>query len=141
MMVKEGGEMLEGAAKYEGFNLDLLRSLSQQLKFKYELELATDGGYGSYNKTSGKWSGMIGDLLAQKADLVLADLTITHEREQVMDFTMPFMDLGVTILYRKPPPQETPSMLVFLDPFPPAIWACIITAYLLMFLLNVFKDK
>ena len=38
----------------------------------------------------------------QKADLVVADITITYEREQGVDFTMPFMNLGVTILYKKP---------------------------------------
>ena len=30
----------------------------------------------------------------QKADLAVADLTITYEREQGVDFTMPFMNLG-----------------------------------------------
>ena len=35
----------------------------------------------------------------QKADLAVADLTITYEREQGVDFTMPFMNLGVTILF------------------------------------------
>lgn len=30
----------------------------------------------------------------QRADLVVADLTITYDREQAVDFTMPFMNLG-----------------------------------------------
>ena len=33
-------------------------------------------------------------LSLQKADLAIADLTITYEREQAVDFTMPFMNLG-----------------------------------------------
>lgn len=33
-------------------------------------------------------------LSLQKADLAIADLTINYEREQVVDFTMPFMNLG-----------------------------------------------
>ena len=33
-------------------------------------------------------------LFSQKADLAIADLTITYEREQAVDFTMPFMNLG-----------------------------------------------
>ena len=33
-------------------------------------------------------------LLLQQADLAVADLTITYEREQGVDFTMPFMNLG-----------------------------------------------
>ena len=32
--------------------------------------------------------------LLQKADLAVADLTITYEREEGVDFTMPFMNLG-----------------------------------------------
>jgi hypothetical protein len=30
----------------------------------------------------------------QTADLAICDLTITHEREKQIDFTMPFMNLG-----------------------------------------------
>ena len=30
----------------------------------------------------------------QRADLAMGDLTISYEREQVVDFTMPFLDLG-----------------------------------------------
>jgi hypothetical protein len=32
--------------------------------------------------------------MLQRADLVVADLTITYDREQAVDFTMPFMNLG-----------------------------------------------
>ena len=38
-------------------------------------------------------------LLFQKADLAIADLTITYEREQAVDFTMPFMNLGTSFLF------------------------------------------
>ena len=30
----------------------------------------------------------------QKADLAVGDITITYEREQAVDFTMPWMNLG-----------------------------------------------
>ena len=36
----------------------------------------------------------------QKADLAIADLTITYEREQAVDFTMPFMNLGKANIFR-----------------------------------------
>ena len=32
----------------------------------------------------------------QRADLAMADLTINYQREMVVDFTMPFLDLGMT---------------------------------------------
>ena len=37
-----------------------------------------------------------------KADLALADLTITSKREKVLDFTVPFMQIGITILFSQP---------------------------------------
>lgn len=36
----------------------------------------------------------------QKADLAVAAFTITSEREKVIDFSKPFMTLGISILYR-----------------------------------------
>uniref|UniRef100_A0A8C5J5W2 Glutamate ionotropic receptor kainate type subunit 4 n=1 Tax=Junco hyemalis TaxID=40217 RepID=A0A8C5J5W2_JUNHY len=39
-------------------------------------------------------------LTSRKADLAVAGLTITAEREKVIDFSKPFMTLGISILYR-----------------------------------------
>ena len=36
----------------------------------------------------------------QKADMAIADLSITYEREKAVDFSNPFMTLGISILYR-----------------------------------------
>ena len=33
------------------------------------------------------------------ADLALADLTITAARERVVDFTVPFLQTGITVLH------------------------------------------
>lgn len=38
--------------------------------------------------------------IPQKADLAVAGFTITSEREKVIDFSKPFMTLGISILYR-----------------------------------------
>ena len=34
--------------------------------------------------------------------MAVAPLTITYVREKVIDFSKPFMTLGISILYRKP---------------------------------------
>ena len=73
-------------------------------------------------------------LQEQKADLVVADITITYEREQGVDFTMPFMNLGVTILYKKPTKKD-PNLFSFLSPLSFDVWIYIITAYLAVSLL------
>lgn len=64
---------------------------------------------------------MIKELLDQRADVAIADLTITYNREQVVDFTMPFMNLGISVLYRKPIKQK-PNLFSFLSPLSLDVW-------------------
>lgn len=45
----------------------------------------------------------------------MADLTITYVREEAVDFTMPFMTLGISILYKKTA-KPPPGLFSFLDP-------------------------
>ncbi|KAH1017767.1 hypothetical protein HUJ05_008364 [Dendroctonus ponderosae] len=82
------------------------------------------------------------ELLDQKADLAIADLTITYDREQAVDFTMPFMNLGISILYRKPIKQP-PNLFSFLSPLSLDVWIYMATAYLgvsvLLFILARFS--
>ena len=143
-MLKEKSETLVGNARYEGYSVDLIEEISQILGFNYTIKLVEDGKYGSFNKETGKWNGMIGELQAQKADLVVADITITYEREQGVDFTMPFMNLGVTILYKKPTKKD-PNLFSFLSPLSFDVWIYIITAYLavslLLFTISRYKMK
>ncbi|KAI4485875.1 hypothetical protein M0804_006364 [Polistes exclamans] len=94
-MRKDSSEKLSGNAQFEGYSVDLIYEISRILGFNYTFRLVPDGRYGSYNKQTKEWDGMMKELLDQKADLAIADLTITYDREQAVDFTMPFMNLGV----------------------------------------------
>ena len=106
-----------GNNHYEGFNVDLIEEISQILGFNYTIKLVEDGSYGSFDKETQKWTGMIGELQSQKADLVVADITITYEREQGVDFNMPFMNLGVTILYKQPTKKDPAQPRTGQSPF------------------------
>ncbi len=46
--------------RYEGYSVDIINEISQILGFNYTIKLVEDGAYGSYNKQTGKWNGMIG---------------------------------------------------------------------------------
>jgi glutamate receptor, ionotropic, invertebrate len=59
--------------------------------------------------------------LGQKTDLAIADLFISYEREQAVDFTLPFMNTGISILYNKPQKQP-PSLFSFLAPMSMEVW-------------------
>ena len=43
----------------QGFCLDLLEQMSDQVGFKYVLELVPDNNYGAMNITSGEWNGFV----------------------------------------------------------------------------------
>ncbi|KAG1662348.1 Glutamate receptor ionotropic, kainate 2 [Nymphon striatum] len=115
IMVKESATELTGNARYEGYCIDLLDEIAKKLKFKFEIHINEEKKPGKKDNKTGKWNGMIGELMRGEADLAVGDLTITFEREEAVDFTMPFMNLGISILFKKPT-QSVPSLLSFLSP-------------------------
>ncbi|TNN89120.1 Glutamate receptor ionotropic, kainate 2 [Liparis tanakae] len=50
-------------------------------------------------------------------------------REKVIDFSKPFMSMGISILYRKPNATNN-GFFSFLNPMTPDIWVYILLAYL-----------
>lgn len=121
-----------------------------------------DSKYGS-QLPNGSWNGMIGDLInkveaqgphdgltngwthsrlpllrLQRADLAVSAITITPERENVVDFSKRYLDYSVGILLRKP--EEKVNIFSLFAPFDLAVWACIAAAIpivgVLIFLLN-----
>ena len=71
------------------------------------------------------------DFQQQKADLAIADLTINSPRYDAVDFSMPFMKLGIAILY-KAPDKVPPTLFAFLDPFSGSLWISIALAYVMV---------
>lgn len=55
-------------------------------------------------------------------------MTITSERERVIDFSKPFMSLGISIMIKKPVKQK-PGVFSFLNPLSREIWVCVIFSY------------
>nr|8BLJ_A Chain A, Glutamate receptor ionotropic, delta-1,Isoform 2 of Glutamate receptor ionotropic, delta-1 [Homo sapiens]8BLJ_B Chain B, Glutamate receptor ionotropic, delta-1,Isoform 2 of Glutamate receptor ionotropic, delta-1 [Homo sapiens]8BLJ_C Chain C, Glutamate receptor ionotropic, delta-1,Isoform 2 of Glutamate receptor ionotropic, delta-1 [Homo sapiens]8BLJ_D Chain D, Glutamate receptor ionotropic, delta-1,Isoform 2 of Glutamate receptor ionotropic, delta-1 [Homo sapiens]8BLJ_E Chain E, Glu len=92
--------------RYKGFSIDVLDALAKALGFKYEIYQAPDGRYGhQLHNTS--WNGMIGELISKRADLAISAITITPERESVVDFSKRYMDYSVGILIKKGTPIRT----------------------------------
>ncbi|XP_069950782.1 glutamate receptor ionotropic, kainate 2-like isoform X2 [Cherax quadricarinatus] len=128
IMLKESSKQLTGNDRFEGFCIDLLNEIASILKFNYTLVSVPDNSYGSKDKVSGEWNGMIKELLEQRAEMAITDLTINYQREQAVDFTMPFMNMGISILYKKPQ-KMAPSLFSFLSPLSLEVWMYMITAY------------
>ncbi|XP_047735944.1 glutamate receptor ionotropic, kainate 2-like isoform X1 [Hyalella azteca] len=128
-MLKETSEQLTGNDRFEGFCVDLIHEISLDLGFNYTFKLVADGSYGTKDPVTGEWDGMIRELLDHKADLGIVDFTITYEREEAVDFSMPFMNLGISIIYKKPT-KKAPSLFSFMSPFSLDVWIYMATAYL-----------
>ncbi|XP_010895546.1 glutamate receptor ionotropic, kainate 1 isoform X3 [Esox lucius] len=126
VMFKKSDKELSGNDRFEGYCLDLLKELSNILGFTYEVKLVSDGKYGAQND-KGEWNGMVRELIDHIADLAVAPLTITYVREKVIDFSKPFMTLGISILYRKPN-GTNPGVFSFLNPLTPDIWMYVLLA-------------
>nr|3U92_A Chain A, Glutamate receptor, ionotropic kainate 3 [Rattus norvegicus]3U92_B Chain B, Glutamate receptor, ionotropic kainate 3 [Rattus norvegicus]3U93_A Chain A, Glutamate receptor, ionotropic kainate 3 [Rattus norvegicus]3U93_B Chain B, Glutamate receptor, ionotropic kainate 3 [Rattus norvegicus]3U94_A Chain A, Glutamate receptor, ionotropic kainate 3 [Rattus norvegicus]3U94_B Chain B, Glutamate receptor, ionotropic kainate 3 [Rattus norvegicus]3U94_C Chain C, Glutamate receptor, ionotropi len=106
VMFRKSDRTLYGNDRFEGYCIDLLKELAHILGFSYEIRLVEDGKYGAQDD-KGQWNGMVKELIDHKADLAVAPLTITHVREKAIDFSKPFMTLGVSILYRKGTPIDS----------------------------------
>lgn len=53
----------EGNHCLEGYAYDLIDAISNILGFKYEFRLVAGNKYGSYNKETKRWDGLVKELL------------------------------------------------------------------------------
>ncbi|XP_062609796.1 glutamate receptor ionotropic, kainate 2-like isoform X2 [Saccostrea cucullata] len=114
---------------YEGFCIDLLKEMAAIVGFEYKIVPVEDGLYGMLN--DGEWNGIVRELIDRKADLAVAALTISYLREQYIDFTKPFLNLGISILF-KTPERKKPGLFSFLNPLALEIWVYVVAAYMLV---------
>ncbi|XP_048703459.1 glutamate receptor 2 isoform X7 [Lepidochelys kempii] len=142
VMMKKNHELLEGNERYEGYCVDLAAEIAKHCGFKYKLTIVGDGKYGARDADTKIWNGMVGELVYGKADIAIAPLTITLVREEVIDFSKPFMSLGISIMIKKPQ-KSKPGVFSFLDPLAYEIWMCIVFAYIgvsvVLFLVSRFS--
>uniref|UniRef100_A0A6Q2YRC0 Glutamate receptor n=1 Tax=Esox lucius TaxID=8010 RepID=A0A6Q2YRC0_ESOLU len=142
VMLKKNHEQLVGNDKYEGYCVELAAEIAKHVGYTYRLEIVGDGKYGARDVDTKMWNGMVGELVYGKADVAVAPLTITLVREEVIDFTKPFMSLGISIMIKKPT-KSKPGVFSFLDPLAYEIWMCIVFAYIgvsvVLFLVSRFS--
>lgn len=78
--------------------------------------------------------------------MALADLTITATRQEVVDFSIPYMTVGITMLIKKPGGDGTEhgpsaSSYFFLHIFTMDVWGCILVSFIGVGVLYFFVTK
>ncbi|KAK6730394.1 hypothetical protein RB195_007079 [Necator americanus] len=110
-----------GKVTYEGFCVDLLDRLASSLHISYEISIVKDGKYGEPTSSNGsEWDGMIGEILRgeviEEADMAVGPITVTARRLEVVDFTDPFLQIGISMLMRQPSQKPSSALTSFLWP-------------------------
>ena len=74
---------------------------------------------------------MVGELIRKEADMAIAPLTITSAREKVIQFSKPFLSLGISIMIKKPE-RKSEGSFSFMNPLDDSIWYFILLSYSLV---------
>ncbi|XP_064621441.1 glutamate receptor-like [Lineus longissimus] len=119
---------------YEGLVVDILKKVSEVTsnKYKFTFQEVKDEKYGMIvNASEKKWNGMIGEILTGEAHIAAAALTVTKEREEYVDFTIPFQTAGPIIVLKKPEIREPTgsSALLLLQPLSAGVWIMILASF------------
>lgn len=71
-----------------GFSIELWQEIATELSLDYELDLRTS------------FKEMLDEVASRRADAAIANITITSEREQRLDFSQPIFDSGLRVMVR-----------------------------------------
>ncbi|XP_039198812.1 glutamate receptor ionotropic, NMDA 2C isoform X2 [Crotalus tigris] len=118
----------------KGFCIDILKKLAKTVKFSYDLYLVTNGKHGKI--VDGLWNGMIGEVYYNRADMAIGSLTINEERSQIIDFSVPFVETGISVMVARSNGTVSPS--AFLEPYSPAVWVMMFVMCLTVVAITVF---
>uniref|UniRef100_A0A6Q2XMW1 Glutamate receptor n=1 Tax=Esox lucius TaxID=8010 RepID=A0A6Q2XMW1_ESOLU len=118
----------------KGFCIDILKKLSRTIKFSYDLYLVTNGKHGKI--IGGMWNGMIGEVFYNRADMAIGSLTINEERSEIIDFSVPFVETGISVMVARSNGTVSPS--AFLEPYSPAVWVMMFVMCLTVVAVTVF---
>ncbi|XP_054988970.1 glutamate receptor ionotropic, NMDA 2C isoform X1 [Sorex araneus] len=118
----------------KGFCIDILKKLAKVVKFSYDLYLVTNGKHGK--RVRGVWNGMIGEVYYKRADMAIGSLTINEERSEVVDFSVPFVETGISVMVARSNGTVSPS--AFLEPYSPAVWVMMFVMCLTVVAITVF---
>ncbi|XP_071518319.1 uncharacterized protein [Panulirus ornatus] len=119
----------EGQLIFKGPVANLLNYASSALNFSYIYVRPSDSAWGS-KKSDGSWSGMVGMMIKQEADIAAELFSVQATRAEVVDFTRPIMLVYGQIVGGRGLPEVDPWG--FLLPLTPLVWASILVTLVVL---------
>ncbi|GFU07279.1 uncharacterized protein TNCV_2656041 [Trichonephila clavipes] len=109
---------------YGGSENEILELLSDALNFKYKILAPSDAAWGN-KLENGSWSGTIGMVYREEADLAIGKIAITEERASILDYSYPY-DIEV-LTFATRIPGLVQKYAAFIWPFSWGLWIGILT--------------
>nr|XP_012235169.1 PREDICTED: glutamate receptor-like [Linepithema humile] len=124
----------------DGFLGLLMKELSKMMNFTMKI-LDPVEAYGSWSHTQNMWTGVIGQLVSDEADIGVTEFTITSDRLNVVDFTLPLMHSRNRIYFKQPSSSDV-QWSGYFKAFSLEIWITLVTIITAAsILLTVIKAK
>ena len=124
--------------KFKGYLVDLLNLLAADLNFEFELYEVEDKNWGN-KLMNGQWTGLIQDVMTNKADFAVADLTVTKSREEAVRFSKAYFRAGMALAMQLQ--QEEKTLFYWLNPLAANVWIAMFGVCVTCALIMCFYSK
>ncbi|XP_071080675.1 glutamate receptor 2-like [Haliotis cracherodii] len=119
--------IINGTVHYSGVTINLIKQMAKTLNFSYVLLEPVDNEWG--RDVNGSWTGVIGDLLSGRTDVIASPLAVTEDRAAIMDFTAPyFYDVSCVVI--QTPDNYDTKWLILANKFQNVVLICIFISFL-----------
>nr|XP_045588933.1 glutamate receptor-like [Procambarus clarkii] len=107
---------------HDSLDLRMLREIASRLNFTFEIRTPVDGEWGA-KKTDGSWTGMVGEMAREEADLSFCVFN-SFLRSQIIQFMRTYAGEPLVMVSHKPSPL--PQYLALIKPLQPVVWAGVV---------------
>ncbi|XP_031100140.1 glutamate receptor 1.4-like isoform X2 [Ipomoea triloba] len=117
-----------GAVEVAGFSVDVFLEAMKLIEVSVQYEFVPFLVENSSGPTNGSYTDILKQVQIGNFDAVVGDTTITSDRSSLVDFTLPYTDLGVGTVARR----EKQGMWYFLKPMGGDLWIMITISFILV---------
>ena len=101
-----------------GISIDILRKLSKDMQFSYDLYVAMGNDSGVMER--GQWTGAVADVIAGAADMIAGPFFVNSVRQRALDISQPYFYTTFSLMVTRR--DGDVSMSAFMEPLDWSMW-------------------